>query len=121
MHGKRIRLSGRKIQIILMMFQKGIIAALTLVSASMVGPARAEDNKASLNFQEIFGLISSNLSGLTPADIEKAAATGLISQLGGRVELVVENSGATTSSSLLLSRTNIYEGAYGYFRVGRVA
>ena len=100
-----------------MTFQKRIFAALAL--ALLACRTQAEDAKTALNFQEVFGLISSNLAGFPPAEVEKAAATGLINELGGRVELV-RVGGPATNAAPLLARTNVYEGGYGYFRVARV-
>lgn len=102
-----------------MTLQKRVFPALALALALAHGQTRAEEVKPTLNFQEIFGLLSSNLAGFPRAEIEKAAAAGLISQLGGRVELVSE-AAAPGAGAALLTRTNVFDGGYAYFRVGRV-
>lgn len=70
-------------------------------------------------FKELFSLIESNLAGVLAAELDQAAARGLIEQLDGRV-IVVSGDPAPTNAPGGLTRTNVYDSAYGYLRFGRI-
>ncbi len=67
---------------------------------------------------EVYNLIRTNLAGLTPAEIEKTAITGMISGFGPRVQLAAKRDSATTATPVV--KTCIYEDEFGYIRVGSV-
>jgi hypothetical protein len=88
-----------------------------LFCALMLAPARGD---APVKFEEVFGLVRSNIVGVSEADLNKAAALGLLEQLKGKVELA--EPGATPSSSAnLIAKTNTFDNSFAYIRVERVA
>jgi hypothetical protein len=78
--------------------------------------ARAD---APVKFDEVFSLVRSNLTGMSEADLSKAAALGFIEKLGGKVELTDPTS--TASTLPLIAKTNIFDGAFAYVRLSRIA
>jgi hypothetical protein len=72
-----------------------------------------------VKFEEIFGLIRSNVVGVSEADLSKAAAIGLIEKLQGKVELVEPGANGNPSTDLI-AKTNIFDG-FAYVRLERVA
>jgi hypothetical protein len=81
-------------------------------------PAGAATPKSIPPFEELSGLIRSNLAGVTDAEIDRAAAQGLLSHFKGRV--VLGNGKGATNGTSLVSRPTVYEGAFAYVRVARV-
>lgn len=78
-------------------------------------------------FQQVYGLVRSNLAGITEADLDRAAVLGLVGQLQPRVLLVTnaapESAGADAEpppAAGSIEATNVYEGKVGYLRIGRV-
>jgi hypothetical protein len=95
-------------------FSGRLFCALLAVGA-LLG-ARAD---APVKFDEVYSLVRSNLTGVSEADLNKAAATGLIEKLGGKVELTDP---ASTSSTLpLIAKTNVFDGSFAYVRLSRIA
>jgi hypothetical protein len=82
-------------------------------------PVCAADSVALPGFRELFSLIESNLAGLLPAELEQAATRGLLRELNGRVSLVTNETATATNAAGVL-RTNVFGGAYGYLRLGRM-
>jgi len=88
----------------------GLIGAAAIVSAHADAP---------LKFDEVYSLVRSNLTGLSEADLNKAAALGLIEKLGAKVELTDP---ASPSSTLpLVAKTNLFANEFAYVRLSRVA
>ena len=78
--------------------------------------ARAD---APVKFDEVFSLVRSNLTDVSEADLNKAAAMGFIEKLGGKVELTDPTS--TSSTQPLIAKTNVFDGAFAYVSLSRVA
>jgi hypothetical protein len=74
---------------------------------------------APVKFEEVFGLVRSNLTSVSEADLSKAAALGLIEKLGGKVELADPTSSATNMP--LVAKTNLFDNSFAYVRINRVA
>src|SRR4051794_40479227 len=74
---------------------------------------------APVKFDEVFGLVRSNLTGVSEADLNNAAATGFIEKLGGKVEITDPASSAAASP--LVAKTNVFDNAFAYVRLSRVA
>jgi hypothetical protein len=83
---------------------------------ALVFSARAD---APVKFDEVFSLVRSNLTGLSEADLNKAAALGFIEKLGGKVELTDPTSSASTLP--LIAKTNVFDNSFGYIRLSRIA
>ena len=71
--------------------------------------------------EELLGLLRTNLTGISPTDLDRAATQGLLQQLRPNVSLVGDEAPATPSAKgPFLTNSCVYEGAYGYVRVARV-
>jgi hypothetical protein len=72
--------------------------------------------------QEVYDLIRTNLSGLTDAQLQTAAVEGLVKQLQPRVWLVENESQSNAAAgSAALSKSALFDGGVGYFRLGQVS
>ena len=73
-------------------------------------------------FQEVYDLLRANLAGANDDALNRAAVLGLIGQLSPQVTIVAEGATpATATNAATLAQTALFDGAYGYLRVGRVA
>jgi hypothetical protein len=69
-------------------------------------------------FQELLGLVQSNLAGITPAELDQAAARGLLAELGGRIQFLTNAPPETaTVPTNAVARTNLFDGAFAYLRI----
>jgi C-terminal processing protease CtpA/Prc len=73
---------------------------------------------APVKFEEVFGLVRSNLTGVSESELSRAAALGLIEKLQGKVELT---DAATANASSVVAKTNVLDGAFAYVRLNRTA
>jgi hypothetical protein len=73
----------------------------------------------SAQFQELYDLLKGNLPGVTDAELDGAAVTGLVKQLAPRVSFVGDSAADTNAAPMLTSA--VLDRNYGYVRVGRVA
>ena len=75
-------------------------------------------------FQEVYDLVRSNLAGASAEALNQAAVLGLLQQFPSRLVLLTNGAAADPASPAsdlpLLSRTNVFDDAYGYLRVGRL-
>jgi hypothetical protein len=90
-----------------------------LILLSGQNALRAESTNAAPQFKEVYDLVRAHLPGITDAELNRAAVEGLLASLGSRVALVSESSSEKSGSSLV-SRTNVFENAIAYLRVGGV-
>jgi hypothetical protein len=73
-------------------------------------------------FSEVFDLVQTNLPGATPAELNRAAVLGFVEKLQPRVSLVGTN-GVRSADLLaipLVSKATVFDGTYGFIRIGRV-
>ena len=96
-----------------------IVASVTAFAcAGAVSSAAAElDN---VNFQEVYNLIRTHLTGVSAADLDRAALQGLLKQFQSQVSLAPKTSREGIAGAELLNRTNVFEEAYVYLRVAWV-
>jgi C-terminal processing protease CtpA/Prc len=83
--------------------------------------ARSAGAAALPEFDEVSGLVRSNLAGATPAQLNDLAVKGFLNELAPRVTLVESNSALMTNHSprgILESR--IYRETVGYVRLGLI-
>src|SRR5437879_6247885 len=79
------------------------------------------DNNETPDFQQVYNLIREHASGVSEAELNRAAVKGLVSQLAPRVTLVTNDSSSTSSDAAgLVLKSNVYEGPIGYLRIGNV-
>ena len=71
-------------------------------------------------FSELYGLVRSNLTGISEAELNRDAVLGFLSQLPSRVTLVTNHTVSAEAAAMpLLTRTNLFDGAYVLLRVAR--
>ena len=72
-------------------------------------------------FREVFEIVRTNLGGMTPDAVERAALKALLTQLDGQV--VIEEQPATVAPSPtgpVVSKSVVFDDAFGYVRVSHV-
>ena len=93
------------------------IAALACLLAAHLG-LRAEEPAPS--FQEVRDLLKANLVNADESRLDRAAVEGLLQQVSPRA-LLITNGQAAAASGPALARSTVYEGAFGYLRLARLA
>ncbi len=73
-----------------------------------------------LNFQEVFGVVRTNLTDISEEELSRLAALGLIQELGTKVQLVTNNASAPQPGDEVVSRRAIYSDAYAYLQIRRI-
>jgi hypothetical protein len=101
-------------------------SALLLVSACgfklMGAPAAPARDLPAPPFTEVYGVVRSNVTGLTEAELNRAAVHGLLSQLQSRATLVTNATRSDDAPAVpLVVKSALFDGGYGYLRIGRVA
>ena len=81
--------------------------------------ARSDEGKT-LNFQEVYQLIRTNISDLSESELSHSAAMGLIKEMGTRVQIVTTNTEAATQPPDAISKRAVFEDHFGYIRVKSV-
>ncbi|MBI3192421.1 MAG: hypothetical protein HYZ36_07125, partial [Pedosphaera parvula] len=97
---------------------------LVVVAACVCGTAaRAATPEDWPNFNEVFGLVRSNLTGVSEADFNRMAVKGLLDELKPLVSVVTSDAppASASPSAVRLSKTSVYDDAFGYFRVASVS
>lgn len=72
------------------------------------------------DFNEVFELLRANLSGVSEADLNRAAVMGLFENLRGKVSLIEEPDGVASSPQGQLTRATVIEADVAYARVRQV-
>jgi len=93
-----------------------VLGILLLAGAVGRGAAAAPD------FKEIYDLVRTNAVTVSEAELERAAAEGLINALNPKVSLVTNHSGANSNGvdTPLVTKVTVFEESIGYVRVSRV-
>ncbi len=97
------------------------LASMALAWLVFACSSHGAESQPSYNFQELFSLIRSNLAGLSPEDLNRAATLGLVDQLRGRVELIGGAGDTNVVRDQPIARTNIFDESFGYIRIGAVS
>jgi C-terminal processing protease CtpA/Prc len=71
-------------------------------------------------FSEVYDLVRSNLTGITDAELNRAAVFGFVNQLRTQVTLLSNAAASDSSTAPLVSKSAVYDGGYGLLRIGRV-
>jgi hypothetical protein len=79
----------------------------------------AQTNETAPNFQEVYDLIRQHATGVSEAELNRAAVEGMVTALGPKVSLVTNNSPAATEHQSLTQST-LFEGDIAYLRIARV-
>jgi len=73
------------------------------------------------SFKEVYDLLKTNLTGITDAELNRAAVLGLIEQLQPRVSLAGEPGDPSGKSGQKTTfRSSVFEKDFGYFRLGNL-
>src|SRR2546426_8288441 len=73
------------------------------------------------DFQEVYDLLRAHLAGATEAELNRTAVQGLLEQLHSRAALADESRQSSPKPKVESAiRTAVFDGAYGYMRIGQV-
>lgn len=100
-----------------------VAIAMGLSSTLLAGTAaRAATASGTMDFQEVYQVLKSNLVGATDASLSEAAVKGLLSQLGSRATVVGDEAvdGATNTGRAALT-AEVFDKNYAYFRIQRLS
>jgi hypothetical protein len=106
-----------------MMWLRNLCLSVVLIpAAATLSSALAEDAPAWPPVDEVLGLVRSNLTGLSEADLNRRAVEALLQALGPWVKLLPadEKPAAPEPRATALAGTLEFEGAYACFQVDRV-
>lgn len=81
----------------------------------------AQTNSASPDFQEIYDLVRQHATGVSEAELNRAAVEGLLTALGPKVSLVTNNMSSNSAAEVrAVNQAKIFEGNIAYVRIARV-
>ena len=81
----------------------------------------AQTNGGAPEFQEIFDLVHQHATGVSEAELNRAAIEGFLSALGPKVSLVTNDASNNGSTELpAVSQAKIFENDIAYLRISRV-
>ena len=97
-----------------MMNFRNLILCLCLTAGLAVAVSAAPTPK----FDEVFKVLSTNLGGVSAADLDRAAVEGLIAQLGPRVALVDGSAPHSSGSAVApVASSRVFDGPFAYMRL----
>lgn len=94
---------------------KRLILSVALLAFTLAGRAATPD------FQEVYSILKTNLTGLSDADLQNAAVDGLLSRLGNRALLVTNSTKSAEADAKprdVVTAASVLETSYGYVRLG---
>jgi len=98
---------------------KSLLTALLALAGQVSLPAQT--NSSSPSFQEVYDLIRLHATGVSDADLNRAAVQGLLTALGPKISLVMNNSSANTAGDKQpITETTLFDGDIAYLRITRV-
>ena len=98
------------------------IGIMALVAASVYygcSPAIAQSNSPP-DFKEVYELVRTHLAGVSESEVNRAAVEGLLDELKPKVPLLTNGSAAKPASEVLVVRSNVFDDAIAFVRLGRV-
>jgi hypothetical protein len=97
------------------------LALTLLLSAGWRGTSPAATSNNPPDFKEVYDLVRAHLPAATDADLDAAAAKGLVAALGPRVSLVSQNASTKAASEGdLLSRAGVFDRDIVFLRVRQI-
>ncbi len=106
----------------MLMMKRRIIVGICLLNfCLLLGVSHGWAASPSADFKEVYDLLRANLAGANDVELNRAAVEGLIAQLNPQVSVVGESGTAKDTNSPPAISTAIFERAYGYVRIGRIA
>src|SRR5215467_920624 len=103
--------------------RRGILSVLIVLTVvfEVSSELRAAVSTDSPDFREVYDLIRTNVSGVSQAQLDRAAVDALVSAMAPKVMLLKGNSEANADSSgPLLSKVTVFSGDIAYLRIARV-
>jgi hypothetical protein len=97
-----------------MMKTRTVIVCVMLAA----GLGRAASTNPAPKFGEVYQVLSTNLEGVSPEELNRAAVRGLLDQLGARVSLERGPGGGEAEA---LAGIRVFDNAFAYFRVTTVS
>lgn len=97
------------------MFSLGLVALLGVAEQRCDAAAGTP-----LRFREVYEAVRTNLAGATEADLDRAAAEGMIEQLAPRVQLWSGDEPGALTNEPAISRVAVYDQFFGYIRIAQV-
>lgn len=97
-----------------------IIVLLLAVTAVFTSHAATVDEHADSELQEILSILKANISGVSEAELNEAAISGLVDRLSPKVRLIPAG-GVADVGDALLAQSTAFENGTLYLRVGRVS
>lgn len=95
-----------------------------LVLAALLSPpicSFAQTNGSAPDFQEIYDLVHQHATGVSEAELNRAAVEGLLSALGPKVSLITNDMSGNSSTELpAVSQAKIFDNDIAYLRISRV-
>src|SRR3954471_18528893 len=80
--------------------------------------AKAESNVP--QFREVYELLRTNLTGVSEAELNRAAVHGLVEKLSPKVTLADDKETSESQTNAPASwRSSVFESAFGYLRFGQ--
>ncbi len=84
--------------------------------------AHADNDQKVPDFEELYSLVRSNLTGITDAELNRAAVEGFLSKLESRVRLADSpDSKSSRTNGAATVTGSIYENSFGYIRVNSMS
>src|SRR5262245_8464888 len=102
------------------MTRSGILAFLTafFVIVAQIAAFSADikaEGQSSADFKEVYDTLRAHLSGVSEAELNRAAVEGLVTSLGSKVKLLTNGAAQDgTNSSLLISGASVLESNIAY-------
>lgn len=91
------------------------------VGLAGLAPVSGKAADRPINFKELYELLRTQLAGLDEAALNRAAVQGLLDQLKTRVQVLDQAPPSAQTNGPALTSSNVFDRAYAYLRVTRVA
>src|SRR5436309_198712 len=72
------------------------------------------------DFKEVYDLVRAHATGISEAELNRAAVKGLISALRPKVFLMTNSAESPPSDAPLVSKSNLFDGEIVYVRIAKV-
>jgi C-terminal processing protease CtpA/Prc len=96
-----------------------VFASLAVVFPLLLGLSSHAQSPAS-DFKEVYDLVREHLTGVNEKELNRIAVDAFVAALNSKVSLSDDSPSATNTSVVLVSKSVLFEGGIGYFRVKRV-
>jgi hypothetical protein len=96
--------------------------AFSLAVFALAPALQADTQPPAPDYKEVYDLIRDHLAGVNDADLNSKAVQALLTAVGPKVSLVADDSASNgAGGKALISKSALFEGQVGYFRIQRVA